>query len=163
MLRYYAKDLKSDAAKKADELFKEGVAIAQKIGLTLSDHKLEILIPDPREGYNLKRAFDMHVSDRINDFVTIDTRLCSNNELDERLRGKDTVRLDVYGSKKELLEVMSFIMEQDIECEIVPGPIQTSDPKVPGYIDGESYRKREVIRQEMSRDDEKKFESGLTI
>lgn len=146
MLLHFAKDLKSEAAEKAELLMKEGVEIARAIGIKVSDRKLEVMLTEPNDAYRLKGPCQSEVENNRDDYVTVDFRVRGNTDRPDTEYGS---RLEVYGNEEELMKMAAFLMgeTEGFSCKI--GDIQPSAPRVPGFIDGDSYRKREVIRDEM--------------
>ena len=162
MLLYYAKDLNSDAGRKANQMMKEGADIANRIGLKLSDHRFQVLVSDPVAASHLQRSCQREVDENRDDYVTVDIRLRSNEELGSRVEGKKAVRLDFFGDRSELLKMMAHVISEDIECEVAPGSIERVQAKVPGFIDGESYRVREGNREKVALKEERRATAEFT-
>lgn len=153
MLEYYAKDLNSDAMRKAKQLYAEGVPIAKAIGLQVSDHKLSVQVKRPELVQNLKRDCVDHTISNRDDFITVDVRARQD-------RGQRAF-VDLYGSRSELLGMVDYLFDHDIECEVSLDNLVRTEEKVPGYLDGESYHAREVNRRAVSEKVQRTFEQAF--
>lgn len=142
MLEYYATDLSSDAMKKAKQFYAEGVPIAKAIGLQVSDHKLSVQVKRPELVQNLKRDCVDHTISNRDDFITVDVRA--------RKDRAQKAFVDLYGTRSELLGMVDYLLDHDIECEVSLDSLVKTEEKVPGYLDGESYHTREVNKRSVS-------------
>lgn len=143
-LLHFAKDLKSEAVKEAEKLLDEGAELAERLGVSLSDHKVSFRFGSAEQAKRMARNF----SDIEEELVTVDIRISP----------EDPKKVSFYGSKKEIEELMEDVMNYDFDDPLGTDIsfIEKTKPRVPGYIDGDSYQIRKGNRlsfqQKMSRD-----------
>lgn len=153
MLEFYAKDLNSDAVRKASQFYKEGVPIAKAIGLQVSDHKLSVEVKRPEHAHRLKTDCVHHTIDNRDDFITIDVRM--------RQDRAQKVFVDLYGSRSEILGMVDYLLDHDVECEVSLDNLVRAEERIPGYLDGDSYHSREVNRRAVSEKVQRNFEQAF--
>jgi len=149
MLLHYMEELDGKAMKEVDKLFKEGASIGKAIGLKLSDRKFEVNVTDPNGAHFLKQLCQPEVDQNRDDYVTVDIRIRSNQD---RPASEYPARIEFYGSEEELTKMVSFVASEDTPFRKEIGVIEKSDVRVPGYIDGQSFRSKEVIRNAMNQE-----------
>jgi hypothetical protein len=149
MLMHFSKDLKNEAMAESESLFKEGVEIAKSIGLQLSDHKLEVLVQDSKTAYLLKKDCQNEIEENADDYLTVDVRLRSNSD---RSSDKDAFRIELYGNETEILNMTSHIIGSHDSEKLKINPIEKCTPRVPGFIDGDSFQRRKEAKKRLNKD-----------
>lgn len=135
-LLWYCKDPASEGAREGQRVLAEGIAIAERLGQTLSDHRLTVISASPRDIEGMLEAIEP-LTDKL---VTLDIRA-------DRTTDRTTGRVTLYGSRSDILAAMGSMIEMDLEGDVSISGVQPCEPRVPSYIDGESYVRRNKARE----------------
>jgi hypothetical protein len=58
----------------------------------------------------------------------------------------------LYGNENEIFKMTSHIIGSHDSEKLKINPIEQCTPRVPGYIDGDSFRQRDVVRKSLKKD-----------